>query len=441
MCAGSGSFWAPASAREKLSHDGSRAGCGPVIGGGGGERGGSNDERVESADGSLEDGELARTRAAGGAVVSTVEVREISLPREIPAFVRTWWRIYRGDPHWVPPLVSERKRFLDPTRNPYFELADVRCFIAHRDGEAVGTIAATVDHNYQKHDPGMAFFGFFEFVDDLEVARSLFETAARWLRDEKGMDRAMGPFNFTSNHEFGLMVDGFDSDPVVLNPHNASYYEPIYQRLGLVRNMDWYAYWLNLTEGVPERIARLSARFLERHPEVRLRMLDMKNFWRDVEQLHGIYDDAWEQNWAHVAMSPAEFRFVAGELKSVLEPRLCWIVEVEGEMAAMSISVPDVNPLVKKMNGRILPFGWLHMLGRGRKVEVLRMFALGVRQKYQNMPLGVCIYVRTWQEALAMGLRGSEASLILEDNHRMRGVLEKMGGRIHKTYRTFEKSL
>jgi len=167
----------------------------------------------------------------------------------------------------------------------------------------------------------------------------------------------------------------------------------------------------------------------------------MKNFWRDVEQLHGIYDDAWEQNWAHVAMSPAEFRFVAGELKSVLEPRLCWIVEVEGEMAAMSISVPDVNPLVKKMNGRILPFGWLHMLGRGRKVEVLRMFALGVKQKYQNMPLGVCIYVRTWQEALAMGLRGVEASLILEDNHRMRGVLEKMEARIHKTYRTFEKSL
>jgi hypothetical protein len=160
-----------------------------------------------------------------------------------------------------------------------------------------------------------------------------------------------------------------------------------------------------------------------------------------VERLHEVYDDAWEQNWAHVAMSPEEFRFVAGELKQILDPRLCWIVEVEGEMAAMSITVPDVNPLVKKMNGRLLPFGWRHMLGRRRKVQVLRMFALGVRQKFQSMPLGVCIYVRTWQEALSMGIRGAEASLILENNHRMRGVVEKIEGRIYKTYRTFETSL
>lgn len=401
----------------------------------------SSGDGLDEAAWGLAEGGLAGTRAAGGAAVSAVLVRPISLPRDAPAFVRSWWRVHRDDPHWVPPLISERRRFLNPSRNPYFELADIQCFMAHRDGEAVGTIAATVDRSYQKQDPGMAFFGFFEFIDDLEVAQGLFDAARRWLRDEKGMDRVMGPFDFTSNHEFGLLVDGFDSDPIVLNPHNARYYEPVYRRLGLEKTMDWYAYWLDVTEGVPARMARLSKRFLERHPEVRLRTLDMRNFWRDVERLHKIYDDAWEQNWAHVAMSPAEFRFVAGEVKPVLEPRLCWIVEVKGEMAAMSITVPDVNPLVKKMNGRVLPFGWLHMVASRRKVHVLRMFALGVKQEFQQMPLGACLYVRTWQEALRLGLRGAEASLILENNHRMRGALEKMGARIHKTYRTFETPL
>jgi GNAT superfamily N-acetyltransferase len=371
-----------------------------------------------------------------------VEVVPIALPGDAKAFVDTWFRIYRGNPHWVPPLRFERKRFFDPGVNPYFAGADVQCFIAKRGANAVGTISATVDHEYQRHDPGAGFFGFFEFVDDLDVAQALYDAACDWLRG-RGMQRALGPFNFTTNHEFGLLVDGFDSDPLILNPYNAAYFPPIYEKLGLVKAMDWYAYWLDDSagDGAPARISRLSQRFLKRHPEVKLRPVDPKNFWQEAETLHDIYDDAWEQNWGHVKMSDDEFNYVAAGFKQILVPRLCWVVEIAGEPAALSLTLPDMNQVAKKMNGRLLPFGWFHFLFGRRRVDQVRIFMLGVKQKFQHLPLGAALYAKTWEEGLALGYKQGEASLILENNQRMRRALEKMGARVYKTYRTYEAQL
>jgi GNAT superfamily N-acetyltransferase len=374
--------------------------------------------------------------------MSTVEVVPIALPGEAGAFVETWFDIYRGDPHWVPPLRFERKRFFDPKVNPYFAGADVQCFMAKRGGRPVGTISATIDHEYQRHDPGAGFFGFFEFIDDLDVARALFDTACDWLR-KKDMQRALGPFNFTTNHEFGLLVDGFDSDPVILNPYNAAYYPPIYEKLGLAKAMDWYAYWLadSAADGTPARISRLSQRFLKRQPGVKLRPVDLKHFWQEAEILHDIYDDAWEQNWAHVKMSDEEFRYVAAGLKQIIVPGLCWVLEIGGEPAALSLTLPDMNQVAKKMNGRLFPFGWFHFVFGRRKIDQVRIFMLGVKQKFQHLPLGAVLYAKTWEECLKLGYWHGEASLILENNQRMRGGLEKMGAHVHKTYRTYEAQL
>ncbi|MEQ1502035.1 MAG: hypothetical protein ABMB14_07375 [Myxococcota bacterium] len=368
-----------------------------------------------------------------------VEVRAIELPGEAVRFVKSWWPIYVGDPHWVPPLISERKRFFDPTVNPYFKYATIRCFMAFRDGTPVGTIAATVDHKQQEHEAGVGLFGFFEFHDDPEVAGALLDAAKAFLAGE-GMKVARGPFNFNSNHEFGLLVDGFDTDPCIANPHNRAYYGAMYERLGLVKAMDWYAYWLDKGE-MPPRIAAINKRFMDRNPNVTLRKVDMANWEAEVKLFYEIYNDSWENNWGHIHFSLDEFMFTAEGLKQVINPDLCWFCYVGDEVAGASITLPDFNQVAKKMNGRIFPFGWWHYLMGRNKIDVLRVFVLGIRQKFQHLPLGSPLYTKTWEEGQKLPIRGAECSLILDVNTRMRGAMEKLGGRIYKTYRTYEIAL
>ena len=369
--------------------------------------------------------------------MGSVEVLPISLPGDILRFMKPWYAIYANDPHWVPPLVLERKRFFDPRRNPYFDVAEVQCFVARRDGRDVGTIAAVVDQDAQEHQPGTGFFGFFEFIDDLEVAAALLGAAREWQAD-RGMNRLVGPFNFNTNHDFGLLVDGFDSDPSIANPHNAAYYPPIYEALGLRPVKDWYAYRVDAQLVGFEKMQRVSDRMLARHPEIRIRSLDLDDFDAEVDRLRKIYVDAWKQNWGHVEVGEAEFRFIAEGFRQVIDPDLCLVAEIGDEPIAISITLPDLNPVVKQMKGRFWPFGWYYFLTRARRTTRVRIFMLGVASAYQSLPIGAVLYARTSVIAIAKGYREGEASLILEDNHRMRGALEKLGATIVKTYRNYE---
>jgi GNAT superfamily N-acetyltransferase len=369
--------------------------------------------------------------------MGSVEVVPVSLPRETVRFVRAWFTIYEDDPHWVPPLFFERKQFFDPARNPYFQHARVQYFLATRDGRDLGTIAATVDAVYQQEEPGTGFFGFFEFVDDPQVAGALLEAARGWLAAQ-GMKRMIGPFNFNTNHEFGLLVDGFESDPFVANPHNAAYYPGIYESIGLRKAMDWYAYRVEAEMPGIQKMIRVSERVLGRHPEIRIRPLDLSRFDEEVERVREIYRDAWEQNWAHVRVSDEEFDFIARGLRQIIDPDLCFVAEIGDRVAAISITLPDFNQVVKKMKGRLMPFGWWHLLNRRRIIDRVRIFMLGVKQEFQSLPLGAALYARTFKEGLSKGYRWGEASLILENNTRMRGALEKMGATVYKTYRNYE---
>ena len=368
-----------------------------------------------------------------------IEIRPLTLPQDAKAFIKPWWRINEGEPGWVPPLMMDRLKFLNPSKNPYFKYADVQCFLALKDGEPVGTIAATVDHEYQKVEPGVGFFGFYEFIDDRHVAEALMNDACQWLKN-KGMKEVQGPFNFNSNHDFGMLVEGFDTPACIANPHGRPYYAPTTESLGLVKKHDWYAYWLDAGT-IPESVQRISDRFLERNPKVKLRMVDMKNFDREVQIFQDIYNDAWEDNWGHVHLSVEEFMALAADFKQVIDPTLCWIAEVDGEPAALTVTLPDFNQVFKKMNGSLFPFGWYHFVFGKKQIDTVRVFILGVKRKFQTMPIGAPLYAKTWEAAMARGVRGAEASLILDTNFRMRGALEKLGGRIYKTYRIYTKPL
>lgn len=365
-----------------------------------------------------------------------IEVRPIQLPGDAGTFVDVWWRVYAGDPHWVPPLRFERKAFLDPAKNPYFQVARVQCFLAWRDGVPVGTISAQVDDGYQRVEPGVGFFGFFEFPDDQVVARALLDAALGWLRGQ-GMSRAMGPFSFNTNHECGLLVEPFDGDPLVLMTWNRPYYPAMYERLGLAKAKDLLAYWLVNDGPVPGRIAALADRFLERHPEVKIRPFDKKDFAGEVARVLSIYNSAWEDNWGFVKMTDAEFLHMAKGIEPLIDPRYCYMAEIGGVPAAFSVTLPDYNQVVKPMNGRLFPTGWWHWLTRPGKVDRIRVFALGVHKDHQHLALGAPLYKRTWDAGVAARVKGAEASWILDDNTRMRGALEKLGARVYKTYRIF----
>jgi GNAT superfamily N-acetyltransferase len=371
--------------------------------------------------------------------VSQIDVRPIELPRDAKAFINVWWPIYANYPHWVPPLRMDILRFLDPKRNPFFDTAEVQCFIAYRGSEAVGTIAATVDRQLQTTEPGVGMFGFFEFHDDPAISGALLESARTWLRS-KGMERIRGPFNFNTNHEFGLLTDGFDDLPCVANPYNAPYYVDHYEQHGLEKVRDWYAYLMD-RNGPPEIVKKIADRFLSRHPEVEIRPLDMKRYWEQCEEFWQLYNDAWEDNWGHIHMSREEFMEKARGLKQIINPDLALMAYVDGKPAAASLTLPDYNQVAVKMNGRLLPFGWWHFLMGRKKIDRLRVFVLGVKKEFQKLPLGAPLYLQTWETAWDMGIQSVEASLILEDNHRMRGALEKLGLSIHKTYKVFENPL
>ena len=371
--------------------------------------------------------------------MTAIEVRPIDLSKDASAFLRFPWKVYANDAHWVPPLVFERKEFFSKKHNPYFAHVTLQCFIAYRDGEPVGTISAQVDHGYQDVEKGVGFFGFFEFVDDVAVAKALLGAATSWLR-ERGMHKALGPFNFNTNHECGLLVDGFDSDPLVLMTYNPPYYPKIYEALGLVKAKDLLAYWMDPTP-IPPRIAAVADRFLERHPEVKIRPVNLSRFWEELEVVKQIYNDAWSDNWGFVRLTDEEFVKVAKGLKPMVDPRFAYVAEVDGVPAAFSLTLPDFNQVVKPMNGRIFPIGWWHFLTGKRKVNQLRIFALGVKREYQHLALGAPLYKRTWESGLEMGVVGAEASWILDDNVRMQSALEKLGARVYKTYRIYGTDL
>ena len=370
-----------------------------------------------------------------------VRIEAVTNRKALMEFIRLPWRIYRGIPQWVPPLIMDQKTLLSRTRNPFFQHADVEYFLARRNGQAVGRIAAIVNRAYVEFQgEQVGFFGFLETVDDSAVAAALFDAAAEWLR-ARGMGIMRGPTNPSTNDTLGLLVDAFDSPPMVMMPYNPPYYPPIYEACGMIRSKDLYAYWLEEDMLRLERVGRLGDLVQRRH-NVTIRRADMKRVGREVELIKGIYNDAWTRNWAFVPWTDAEFEHLGRELKPVAEPDLVLFAYKDGEPVGFALSLPDVHQaLIKVRSGRLLPFGLPKLLWYSRKISQVRVMALGIRHRYRGMGIDAVLYHQTFRNATAHGMGRGECSWVLEDNAPMRNALEKMGARIYKTYRMYDRAL
>ena len=376
--------------------------------------------------------------------MTTVNVRPVRGRRDLHAFIRVPFRLHRGTP-WVPPLIMERREFLNREKNPFFAHGEAEYFLAERDGEVVGRITAHVDERWTQHNGGNdGMFGFFECERSPETAKALMDAATGWLR-ERGRERMLGPMDFTTNDECGVLVEGFDLDPFVLEPWHPPYYQELVEGLGLAKAMDLLMWRLELGQlkqgdRFHDLIHQAAETSAKEHGVV-IRHMRKRDLEAEVMRFMEVYNEAWDRNWGFVPVSEEEVRFQAKNLKPILDENWAMIAERDGEVVGAALTLPDVNQVLKGMNGRLLPFGWLRFLTGRRKVDRVRVFALGVKPQYQHFGVAAALYVEHVQVAARVRQKWGEMGWILEVNEPMNRAMEGMGGEVVKRYRLYERPL
>jgi GNAT superfamily N-acetyltransferase len=370
-----------------------------------------------------------------------VDVRPVRTSRELRAFIRLPWRLYRGSANWVPPLISERRRHLDRRRNPFFEHAEAEYFLAWRGGEPVGRITAHVDRRLNEfQDNQWGLFGFFESERDPAVAAALLDAAEQWLR-ERGRDRILGPMDFSTNHECGLLVEGHELMPQILENWHHPYYREQLEGQGFAKAMDLYKWEIMPSDRgqMLPIIDELADRLGPEHG-ISLHRMRKRDFAQEVRAFMEVYNLSWSRNWGFVPLTDHELDHMAKELKPVLdEDFACVAKTAEDEIAGVSLSLPDYNQVLKDLNGRLLPLGWAKALRGRSRIDEVRVFALGVKPEFQHTGVAAALYRDIWDACLRRRIDRVETGWILEVNEPMNRAMEALTGRIVKRYRLYER--
>jgi len=378
--------------------------------------------------------------------VTEVSIRPVRTRRDLKRFVKVPFHLHRDSPQWVAPLISERMEFLNREKNPYFEHAEAEYFLAERDGEPVGRITAQVDRRWDEFQGGSdAMFGLFETANDPGAAGALLGAATEWAR-ARGRSRILGPMDFTTNDEVGILIEGHERRPLILEPWHPPHYMELIEGRGFEKTIDllmWELQFGQLKEGTrfDPAIHAAAEKALDSEDIVirKMRKRDMAN---EVRRFMDVYNDAWGDNWGFVPVTDAEAEFQAKNLKQVLDEEWAFIAEKDGEAIGAGLTLPDINQVLAKMNGRLLPFGWLRfLLGKG-KIDQCRVFALGVKRDYQHTGVGAGLYLKNLAAGAApTPIGGGDMGWVLETNEPMNRALEGMGGTVVKKYRIYEKAL
>lgn len=342
---------------------------------------------------------------------------------------------YKNDPYWVPPLRIAQKDMLNRAKHPFYRHAEMQLFVARDGARPVGRIAAILDRN--QFAPGsVGFFGFLETVDSQPVADALLKAAWDWLKP-RGVKRMRGPVNPSTNYECGLLIEGFDSSPMVMMTYNPPYYATLLERAGFQKARDLVAYIANAPEVAGQKAMRVAER-ASRASKVAIRQVDLKNFQAEADMIWSIYSDAWSRNWGFAPLTKEEFRVLAKDMKAILVPELALIGEVDGQAVGFALAIPDVNIALKPAGGNLFPFGLIKILYLQRKVKSLRVMALGVKEQYRTAGVAAGFYATLIRQALRLGYGDCEFSWVLEDNILMNRSIEALGARRYKTYRIYE---
>lgn len=375
-----------------------------------------------------------------------IVVRPVVSWRERRRFQRLPWSIYAGpgarDPYWVPPILAQERQLLGWDHHPFFEHAEIVSLLAERGGQAVGRLAVLVNHVHnRKYNEECGFFGFFECVSDTGVARALFEAGGAWLR-QRGMASVRGPVNPSLNYTCGLLVDGFDRPPCFLMTYNPPYYAALVESCGFTKSQDLYAY--EMDTGL---LAALTARYkpavlaaLERYQLV-IRPFDPRKYQHEIDAYLDIYNRSLEGTWGFTPLQPREARQIASELRHIIVPQFAVFAETDGQPIGAVLALLDYNQILRKLNGRLFPFGFLRLLTGRRGITAARAMAVTMAPAYRSSGLGIVLMDSLVVAAAKWGIERYEFSWVLESNVRSRGTLERAGTKVTSTYRLYDKAL
>jgi len=365
-------------------------------------------------------------------------VREV---QDLESFVAFPYKLYEGHPFWVGDIKKDVLKLLSLS-HPFWMHAERKLFMAFdENGSPLGRIAAIVNHNHNSfHNEKCGFFGFFDCVDNIEVAKALFYSVEEWFR-KIGMDIVRGPVNPSSNETWGMLIKGFDSTNVIMMPYNFSYYNELAEKAGYTKEKDLFAFkWLT-SNGFPERFKKITDRAL-RDGSVKVNLVDIKKIDLELEKLKDIYNKAWEKNWGFVPMTKAEVEHMASDLKPLLKSDYLFFASVNQNPAAFCLILPDFNIAIKALNGRFTPFNFPVFLWKMFfSIKSGRMIAMGVKSEYRNRGLELLMIKQAIESASKMGWEWGELSWTLEDNDKINSVIKNIGGEIYKKYRIYSKKI
>ena len=374
--------------------------------------------------------------------MSNIEVRTVSSKKDLMQFIKLPWKIYQNDPHWVPPLILDRKNLLDKKKNPFYTHAEMEMFLAYKNDELIGRIAAITNENHNKfHQDKVGFFGFFESTDDKDVSDALFTKSEKWLR-ERDKDTVWGPMNPSTNDEVGLLIKGFDSPPFVMMGHNPEYYSNLIESQGYEKAKDLYDWQLDIRGmKIPEKIQRLADISLKKY-DLTIRNIDIKNMSRDIQFIREIYNDAWSRNWGFVPFTDEEIDHLGADLKQIVIEEFVLLAFKDDRPIGFLLCIPNINEiLIKNRSGRLFPTGIIKLLTGMKKIKTVRTITLGIVKDLQHIGLGTILYTENIKRAQRKNLHGGEMSWILEDNEAMNRPIEMLGSKLYKIYRVYQKKL
>lgn len=378
--------------------------------------------------------------------MSIITIREVAGKSGTHEFIDVMWKIYdqKKHPQWVPPLRMSVYENLDTVKNPFYKRADIQLFIADRDGKPVGRIAAIDNRAHNEfHKENTGFYGFFEAIEDQEVANALFQAAEAWLKT-RGRNKMMGPMNPSTNHECGLLVRGQSQHPTLMTTWNPKYYETLHDAFGLTKAKDLVAYIIAREKNaeLPEKVKNYVKRLRAQNSRVTFRDFNLKDFKNEVKRCFEIYNAAWEKNWGFFPMTEEEFEFAAKDMKLILDPRMAFVAEVDGKPAGFMLAIPDLNHVFKRIpTGKLLPTGIFKLLIGKKMVKQTRIVTLGVKPEYRGSGIFALFTFEAFERAHKHGYLAGEASWILEDNVPMNKPWTDLGAPLYRRWRIYEKPL
>ena len=366
-------------------------------------------------------------------------IQRVTTARQKRQFLHFPWTLYRDDPNWIPPLRGTQKEMVNYRPHPFYERNSVQTFLAYRGDEVCGRIAAILNQGHiAQYNDRRGFFGFFDCIDDQEAANGLFDAVRQWFADQD-IHRLRGPTNPSLNYELGLLIDGFDSPPTFMMTYNPPYYERLIENYGFRKTQDLYAFWghIDMLPKIAAKLAPIAEQIIERY-DVKLRPLDRSRFQQDVEMFLDLYNRSLANTWGFVPMSAGELKRLAGELKQIIVPEMAVCAEIDGRVVGAAFGLPDYNPRIKEIDGRLFPFGFIHLLRNRRAIKRIRLISTNVLPEYQRFGIGLVLMHGLVPKAMEWGLEEAEFSWVLESNRLSYGALKKGGAKITKTYRLYD---